>query len=154
MADPLELHIVKLTEELLKVSGWRDTKEELFIYKDEISIHPKDYPVLQRPVKQLPFYDWYFLLRHLPHHVEISRNIYVFVLTNHTTDDTWIADYIMPAWQEPLSDRTKDVWLHHGDNAKLTEDEDSIAAILKLFIRLFRLNILKEKRPKVRRERI
>ncbi len=85
-----------------------------------------------------------FLLRKLPPKITVKKKQYGLVLTDSTTDGSWIVDYIMFNWQQPLPEHGLEVWLHYGDKAKLTEAMEVEDAAAKLCIELFKQNILTE----------
>ena len=102
--------------------------------------HDREYEAGYRTT--VPAYDLGYLLRKLPKKTVIKKVIYSLVLTPSTSDGTWIADYYSGGWAYFNNNRHRDNWLHHGDNAKLTEADIPEDAACKLAIELFKRRVL------------
>lgn len=135
---------LELCKELYELSEWRDCEWQYWngTAHNDISEITLEWGYGNYGDNCAPAYDLGYLLRKLPSRVDKGRKNYRFVLTNSTSDESWVADYLMPFWQKGLPDRGIEVWLHYGNRAKLTEADTPEDAVCKLTIELFKQEIL------------
>lgn len=142
----------ELCQELASLSGWNDTPllygafmkytvridDESVIYTRREMEDAEGYAIHE----DCPAYDLGYLLRKLSPKLEIKGDTYGLVITPCTSDGSWIADYLVASWGQPLAEHNSH-WLHHGDNASLTEAATPEDAVVRLASQLFRSGILK-----------
>lgn len=76
----------------------------------------------------VPAYDIAYLLRKLPRHIAIKKQVYhLCIINGNVDDDNWVADYVTVG---------RECWLHEGSSAKLTEADTVENALVKLAIQL------------------
>lgn len=140
---------LELCKELYELSGWKTGwwYPHVHIENSMVSqehIYTDEFGAIVDKQRDIPAYDLGYLLRKLPNKVTVKKRVYGFILTDSTSDGTWIADYIIHFWQTPIpTDRNYEMWLHHGDKAKLTEADTPEDAVAKLCIELVKQGLLK-----------
>lgn len=139
----------EICERLYKLSNWDDCSH--FYYRK------LSYPIftIQKgpieafkfdgsdPCEVIPAYTLAFILDKLPRTIVRDKRIYHLVITNWTSDGSWIADYYSGTPDYINGDRGRLNWMHNGSEAKLTEDMKATNAAALLAIQLFEQGILK-----------
>lgn len=83
----------------------------------------------------IPLYTSDYIVNKLLSKIVKNDTTYGLVLTPCTTDGSWVADYLVASWGQPLAAHLGH-WLHSGSNAQLTEGSTLLEALLKLTLRL------------------
>lgn len=82
----------------------------------------------------VPAYDVAYLIRKLPRHITIKKQVYhLCIINGNVNDDNWVADYVTIG---------RECWLHEGANAQLTEADTVENALVKLAIQLKKRKII------------
>lgn len=120
----------------IDMGGWiiGDENAELFIL--DVSKDQGSYDFYA------PLYTSDYLLEKLPAKIVTKKDTYGLIVTPYTSDGTWIADYCVTSWGQPLSG-IRGHWLHNGGDAQLTESTSGLKALLKLTIALHEAGELK-----------
>lgn len=133
--------ILELCQQVYEATKWALDEKGLYIAKWYWSLDGKIQPAPIERYKLMPdqvvcpAYDAGYLLRKLPRHIVIKREVYhLCVINGNTQDDNWITDYVKVG---------RICWLHEAGEAQLTEATTVEDALCKLALQLVKKGIIK-----------